>query len=197
MKRKPFVRLAAPLFHLPESDLDTDQIIPARFLTTTRREGLGAHLFYDRCYRPDGSPREDFPLAALPRHGEGFLLAGHNFGCGSSREHAVWALIEAGIRAVISTRLADIFRGNALRNGLLAIEVPAASYARLARCAGQEILIDLLEREIHLPEGGWIPFTIEPFARFALLHGADELDLLLQCLPDIERFEQVRERIHE
>ncbi len=195
MKRKAFVRLAAPLFHLPESDLDTDQIIPARFLTTTHRDGLGAHLFHDRRHHPDGAPREDFPLAALQRHGQGFLLAGHNFGCGSSREHAVWALLEAGIRAVISTRLADIFRGNALRNGLLAIELPAAACARLARCAGQEILIDLLEREIRLPAGGCIPFTIDPFARFALLRGADELDLLLACLPEIERFERAQERI--
>lgn len=195
MKRRPFVRLTAPLFHLPEPDLDTDQIIPARFLTTTDRTGLGQHLFHDRRYRADGHPRADFPLAALPHHRHGFLLAGHNFGCGSSREHAVWALLEAGVRAVISTRLADIFRGNALRNGLLAIELGADACLRLAGCAGREILIDLLEREILLPDGGRIPFSIDPFARFALLRGAEELDLLLEVLPEIEAYERQREAI--
>lgn len=196
MSRKAFIRLAAPLIHLPEPDLDTDQIIPARFLTTTERAGLGVHLFHDRRYRPDGTPRADFSLAPLLRHGAAFLLAGHNFGCGSSREHAVWALLEAGIRAVISTRLADIFRGNALRNGLLAIELPAPACERLARYAGHEILIDLLEREIQLPDQSIIPFAIEPFARFCLLRGADELDLLLACLPEIERFERKMEALH-
>lgn len=196
MSRKAFTRLAAPLIHLPEPDLDTDQIIPARFLTTTRREGLGPFLFYDRRYGTDGAPRPDFPLRPLERHGCAFLLAGHNFGCGSSREHAVWALLEAGVRAVISTRLADIFRGNALRNGLLAIELPPAQVLRLARCAGQEVLIDLLEREVSLPDGERIPFAIDPFARYAMLRGADELDLLLELIPEIERHERQREAEH-
>ncbi|MDW8478843.1 MAG: 3-isopropylmalate dehydrogenase [Xanthomonadales bacterium] len=157
MNRRPFVRLTAPLLHLPEPDLDTDQIIPARFLTTTARAGLGRHAFHDRRYDAEGRPRPEFPLNALARHGLGFLLAGRNFGCGSSREHAVWALLEAGVRAVITPAAADIFRANALRNGLLVIELPPEPIARLARHAGREITVDLLERLILAPGRGADP----------------------------------------
>ncbi len=128
---------------LDQPNIDTDQIIPARYLTTTQRDGLGAALFADRRFDAEGNPRRDFPLNRPEAGGRSILLAGHNFGCGSSREHAPWALLDYGIRAVISTGIADIFRSNALRNGLLPIVVDDSAWARLAAAADQEIEIDL------------------------------------------------------
>jgi 3-isopropylmalate/(R)-2-methylmalate dehydratase small subunit len=157
---------------MPAADIDTDQIIPARFLKGTVREGLGQGLFADR--------RHD-PAYALDRSGsEGaeILVAGPNFGCGSSREHAVWALMDAGIRAVVSTRLADIFKRNALQNGLVPVEVEAGAHASLAAGAGQEARVDVAALTVSWP-GGVTSFTLPPFARRCLMEGRDELDILL------------------
>ena len=186
---KPFLRVNAPLAVLPQENIDTDQIIPARFLTTTERSGLGRHAFNDWRYDADGNEREDFPLRAAQARGAGILLAGRNFGCGSSREHAPWALLDLGIRVVISSRIADIFRSNALKNGLLAIEVDPTDTARIAAFAGNEILVDLEDRAITLPDGVRIGFDIEPFARQCLLRGIDALGYLLEADREIEAFE--------
>ncbi len=177
---------------LPISNIDTDQIIPARFLTTTTRAGLGRHAFQDWRWLPDGAPNPEFVLNRPEHAGAGVLIAGDNFGCGSSREHAPWALLDAGIRAVISTALADIFRNNALKNGLLAIVVAPAEHAGLLAAAGESLTIDLrtqrIERAGHAP----IAFTIDPFARQCLLDGVDELGYLLARSDAITRFEATR-----
>ena len=177
---------------LPIANIDTDQIIPARFLTTTSRAGLGRHAFQDWRWREDGSANPDFVLNRPENAGAGILIAGDNFGCGSSREHAPWALLDAGIRAVISTAIADIFRSNALKNGLLAIVVSPAEHADLLAAAGQTLAIDLraqrIERIGHAP----IEFTISAFARQCLLDGVDELGYLLARTDAIARFEGVR-----
>ena len=169
---------------LPLDDVDTDQIIPARFLKATSREGLGGALFVDWRARPD------FPLNRPEARGAEVLLAGANFGCGSSREHAVWALQDAGFRAVISTAIADIFRGNALKNGLLPIVLPAPAHALLGAAAGGPVTIDLESQTVSLPDGGEARFTIDPFARYCLLHGQDELDFLLAQAPAIAEYER-------
>jgi 3-isopropylmalate/(R)-2-methylmalate dehydratase small subunit len=185
----PIHRVESVLAVLPTADIDTDQIIPARFLTTTGRAGLGRHCFADWRYTADGSERADFPLHQPGLRGAGILLAGRNFGCGSSREHAPWALLDLGIRAVVSTRIADIFRSNALKNGLLPIEVDDAAWQRLAACAGRAVAIDLERERIELPDGDTIPFGIERFARQCLLRGVDELGYLLHEADAISAFE--------
>jgi 3-isopropylmalate/(R)-2-methylmalate dehydratase small subunit len=170
---------------LPSENVDTDQIIPARFLTTTQRTGLGRHAFQDRRYRADGTPEPDFPLNRPEAAGAAVLVAGHNFGCGSSREHAVWALMDAGFRAVVSSGFADIFRGNALGNGLLPVEVPPDALAALlaARPAGARVRVDLDARTLTLPGGRAVRFPVPPFARHCLLRGIDELGFLLAAAP--------------
>jgi 3-isopropylmalate/(R)-2-methylmalate dehydratase small subunit len=163
---------------LPMDDVDTDQIIPARFLKGTTRAGLGQGLFADRRYAADGSPRPDFPLNRPEAAGAPVLVTGRNFGCGSSREHAVWALADQGFRACVGPSFADIFRGNALKNGLLPVAVPADVHARLAAAAGATVTIDLEQEEIALADGTRARFTVDPFARHCLLEGIDELDFL-------------------
>lgn len=175
---------------LPDANVDTDQIIPARFLTTTSREGLGAHLFADRRYDAEGRPRSDFILNMPEAEGCQVLVAGHNFGCGSSREHAPWALIDFGIRAVISTGIADIFRTNALRNGLVAVVVNEAAHRLLTDDPGAEVAIDLSTCKVTLPDGTEAGFEIEPFARYCLLEGMDPLGYLLSRDADIRRYEE-------
>jgi 3-isopropylmalate/(R)-2-methylmalate dehydratase small subunit len=187
---RPLRRINAPLVVLPQDNIDTDQIIPARFLTTTTREGLGRHCFHDWRHDAKGRERADFPLRPAVARGAGILLAGRNFGCGSSREHAPWALLDLGIRVIISTRIADIFRNNALKNGLLAIEVSETDAARIGAHAGHEILVDLEERAIELPDGARIAFDIEPFARQCLLRGIDALGYLLEAEAEIAAYEQ-------
>lgn len=187
-----FTRFQAQLATLPRADIDTDQIIPARFLTTTEREGLGRHCFADWRYHSDGRERADFPLNRADRRAAGILLAGHNFGCGSSREHAPWALLDAGIRVVISTGIADIFTGNALKNGLLPIVVGEADWQRLAACDGESVEIDLASETIRFGAGESIGFAIEAFARRCLLDGVDELGWLLARTAEISAFEQHR-----
>jgi 3-isopropylmalate/(R)-2-methylmalate dehydratase small subunit len=174
---------------LAATNIDTDQIIPARFLRTTVRLGLGKQLFADWRYAPDGSPRADFVLNQPAASGCQVLVAGRNFGCGSSREHAPWALLDHGIRAVISTEIADIFRSNSLKNGLLPIVVDEASVNWLLANPGIELLVDLEGNRIVLPDGRAVPFQIERFARYCLLNGVDELGYLRSQQPAIERFE--------
>jgi 3-isopropylmalate/(R)-2-methylmalate dehydratase small subunit len=175
---------------LPYTNIDTDQIIPARFLRTTVREGLGAQLFADWRYAPDGAPRSEFPLNQPAAQGCRILVAGRNFGCGSSREHAPWALLDYGFQAVISTEIADIFRNNSLKNGLLPVVVSEDIGAWLLEHPGAELGIDLERSVLLLPDGRAVNFDIDSFARYCLLHGVDELGHLLAQLPQIEAYEQ-------
>lgn len=183
---------------LPVDNVDTDQIIPARFLKVTERSGLGRHLFADWRYGADGEPVPDFVLNRPESAGAEVLLAGHNFGCGSSREHAAWALVDHGFRAVISTEFADIFRNNALKNGLLPVEVDSATHARLSDLAGlwrdAEVTIDLVSRTLSAP-GVRVEFPIDPFARRCLLEGVDTLGYLLAQEEAIAAFETRREAV--
>lgn len=187
---KPFTAFNSTVAHLPVRDIDTDQIIPARFLKTTSKEGLGSELFYDWRYDSSGDPRPEFILNT-PRGKEAqILLAGDNFGCGSSREHAVWALAQFGFRAVISTSFADIFRQNALKNGLLPIAVSPEAHASLSSLpATARINVDLTAQHVELPGGEKIPFAVDPFARTCLLDGVDELGWILKHVANIADYE--------
>ena len=177
---------------LPTRDIDTDQIIPARFLTTTSREGLGAYLFHDLRFDADGKARPDFALNQAAAVGCEVLVGGNNFGCGSSREHAPWALLDYGIRAVISTEIADIFRNNSLKNGLLPIIVDPATHDFLLANPGVEVEIDVAESTLTLPDGSAIDFPIDGFARYCLVEGIDQLGYLQQQMDDILKFEEQR-----
>jgi 3-isopropylmalate/(R)-2-methylmalate dehydratase small subunit len=174
---------------MPASNIDTDQIIPARFLTTTTRDGLGQQLFADWRYAPDGTPKADFILNQPAARGCQVLVAGRNFGCGSSREHAPWALLDYGIRAVISTEIADIFRNNSLKNGLLPIVVDESTSRWLIDNPGSEVQIDLASATLQLDSGLRVGFPIDPFARYCLLNGVDELGFLLQQQERIAAYE--------
>src|SRR5580692_11327076 len=165
---------------LPFTNIDTDQIIPARFLRTTTREGLGTELFSDWRKKPDGSLNPDFPLNRPEAAGRQILVAGRNFGCGSSREHAPWALLDYGFRAVSSTEIADIFRNNSLKNGLLPIVVDETTSRWLIEHPGSEVDIDLPSASLSMANGTSVTFSIDPFARYCLLNGIDELGFLLQ-----------------
>jgi 3-isopropylmalate/(R)-2-methylmalate dehydratase small subunit len=186
---QPLRRVSSRTVVLPFTNIDTDQIIPARFLTTTTREGLGRQLFSDWRYRADGAPNPDFALNRPEAQGCEVLVAGRNFGCGSSREHAPWALLDYGIRAVISTEIADIFRGNALKNGLLPVTVDESIAAWLLAHPGASVTVDLENACLVLPTGVSAAFEIESFARHCLLHGVDQLGYLRGKLPEIERYE--------
>ena len=174
---------------LPFTNIDTDQIIPARFLTTTTKEGLGKQAFADWRYDATGAPKADFLLNRPEAAGCTILVAGRNFGCGSSREHAPWALLDFGLKAVISTEIADIFRNNSLKNGLLPIVVDEATHGWLMSHPGAQVKIDLESTSITLPNGATAKFPIEGFARYCLLNGVDELGFLLKQAPAIERYE--------
>ena len=160
-------------------DVDTDQVIPARFLKGTARSGWGAHLFADRRYDAEGQPRPEFPLNHPAAQAARVLVAGRNFGCGSSREHAVWALQGFGFRAVVAPSFADIFRGNALKNGLLPVAVDEAVHGRLVSAPGSPVTVDLEAQKLSLADGTEAGFVIDPFARYCLLNGIDELQFLL------------------
>jgi 3-isopropylmalate/(R)-2-methylmalate dehydratase small subunit len=175
---------------LPYTNIDTDQIIPARFLTTTTKEGLGKQVFADWRYDAAGAPKPDFVLNRPEAAGCSILVAGRNFGCGSSREHAPWALLDFGIRAVISTEIADIFRNNSLKNGLLPIVVDEQTHGRLLAQPGAPLTIDLQASTVTLSDGTAVGFPIEAFARYCLLNGVDELGFLLQQADAIARYEQ-------
>ena len=175
---------------LPSSNIDTDQIIPARFLTTTTKEGLGKQAFADWRYDASGEPKADFVLNQPAATGCEILVAGRNFGCGSSREHAPWALLDYGFRAVVSTEIADIFRNNSLKNGLLPIVIDASTHAWLMANPGAKVRIDLEAKTLTLPSGVAVTFPIEAFARYCLLNGIDELGYLMKQSAAIARYEQ-------
>ncbi|WP_250627608.1 3-isopropylmalate dehydratase small subunit [Pinirhizobacter soli] len=175
---------------LANENIDTDRIIPARFLTTTERTGLGKHAFEDWRYLADGSDNPDFALNKPAARGCQIIVAGHNFGCGSSREHAPWALLDYGITAVISSEIADIFRGNSLKNGLLAVVVSPAEHRWLLEHPGTELRIDVAAGSIRLPDGGEIRFELDEFSRHCLLNGVDQLGFLLRQDNAITAFEK-------
>lgn len=175
---------------MPRTDIDTDQIIPARFLTTTTKEGLGKQAFADWRYDPDGRPQPDFVLNQPASRGCRILVAGRNFGCGSSREHAPWALVDYGFQAVVSTEVADIFRSNALKNGLLPVVIDETTHGWLLANPGAEIAIDLESTRLTLPDGSSVPFPIDAFARYCLLNGVDELGYLLEQQDAIAAYER-------
>jgi 3-isopropylmalate/(R)-2-methylmalate dehydratase small subunit len=185
-------RICSKIVVIASSDIDTDQIIPARFLTTTTKEGLGKQLFADWRYQADGSPKREFVLNRPETQGAKVLVTGRNFGCGSSREHAPWALLDYGFRAVISTEIADIFRGNSLKNGFLPIVVDEQTSQWLLHHPGAEVDIDLESLLLTLPTGASVPFPLDSFARHCLLSGLDEFGFLRSKLGDIERFESSR-----
>jgi 3-isopropylmalate/(R)-2-methylmalate dehydratase small subunit len=193
MTREPFRSVESAAIPLPRNDIDTDQIIPARFLKTTNRAGLGDQLFCDWRYREDGSPNPTFVLNRPEMAGRQILVAGDNFGCGSSREHAPWALTAWGIRAVISSSFADIFRNNALKNGLLPVAVAPQELEHIGSLVAAhpdtELVVDLASSEVRLPDGSAIAFDIDPFARKMLLAGTDELGYLLGHEQQIANYE--------
>ncbi len=177
-------RLESKTVVLPTENIDTDQIYPGRFLTVTTQQGLGEMLFADWRAKPDFALNQEEALGAR------ILVAGRNFGCGSSREHAVWALADHGFRAVISTEIADIFKRNAIKNGLLPIVVDAASHARLCAAPAEKVAIDLEKLTVSLPGGGEASFPLEPFARYCLMEGVDELTFLLAHAAAIGEYEK-------
>ncbi len=188
-----FNKLTSHLVPLAERDVDTDQIIPARFLKVIDKGGLGEHLFEDWRKLADGSPNPEFVLNRPEVQGAQILLAGRNFGCGSSREHAPWALLEWGLRAVISTSYADIFRNNALKNGLLPVTVDAEVLTELFgmvdRDPHAEVTIDLVSQTVSFGNGHAASFPMDPFARLSLLEGVDQLGYLLSMEEKISAYE--------
>ena len=190
-----FTKLTSRMVPLPVDNIDTDQIIPARFLKATDKNGMGDNLFADWRYNADGSPKPDFCLNKLEMQDAQILLAGDNFGCGSSREHAPWALTGFGFRAVISTSFADIFRNNALKNGLLPIIVDAETHRTLCELVEEapraEVTVDLTTQAVTLPGGQTVSFPIDPFSKTCLLNGVDELGYILKFGERITEFEKI------
>ena len=186
---EPITTITSRTVVLERQNIDTDQIIPARFLTTTSREGLGRHAFAGWRYRPDGTLDLDFSLNQPVARGAQVLVAGHNFGCGSSREHAPWALLDAGFRAVISTQIADIFRANATRNGLLPIVVDGETHKWLLHNPGATVTIKLRDRRLSAMNGPSVEFPFDPFAQHCLINGVDELGYLLSQSDRIDGYE--------
>jgi 3-isopropylmalate/(R)-2-methylmalate dehydratase small subunit len=176
----------------PVDNIDTDQIIPARFLKTISKAGLGDQLFYDWRYDQNGAPKPDFILNTDAAKGAAVLVAGDNFGCGSSREHAPWALTQFGFKAIVSTSFADIFKGNALKNGLLPIVVPADVHASLIKNPGMTVDVDLASQTLKLPDGKSVTFAIDAFSKHCLLEGVDELGYILQQEASIAAYEAKR-----
>ncbi len=178
---------------IPHSDIDTDQIIPARYLKVTDKKGLGEVVFYDWRYDADGNPKPEFILNQPQSAGASILIAGNNFGCGSSREHAPWALQGFGFQAVISTQFADIFRNNSLKNGLLPITVDKQTHQQLLDLAVEDpdlqLSVDLETQTLTLPDGRQVQFPIDSFSKECLLNGIDELGYLLRQQDAVERYE--------
>ena len=187
---EPIQQIRSRTVVLPFTNIDTDQIIPARFLRTTTRVGLGKQLFADWRYGADGTPKPEFALNRAEATGCAVLVAGRNFGCGSSREHAPWALLDYGIRAVISTEIADIFRSNSLKNGLVPIEVDELTGQWLLEHPGAEVSIDVASATLRLPDGSAVEFPLEAFVRYCLLNGTDQLGFLLSREREIATYEQ-------
>ena len=185
-----FAALTSRSVVLPQSNIDTDQIIPARFLSTTERAGLGKHAFNDWRWQADGSPNPEFAFNQPQNAARQILLAGANFGCGSSREHAPWALVDLGLRAIVSSQIADIFRNNSLKNGLLPIVLDEAIVQALMQHPDDELTVDIEARELRTPNGEVHPFPLDAFARTCLLEGVDELGYLLLRDPQISKYEE-------
>ena len=177
---------------LAQTNIDTDQIIPARFLSTTERAGLGKHAFNDWRWQADGSPNPAFPFNQPENTGRSILLAGRNFGCGSSREHAPWALTDLGLRAIVSSEIADIFRNNSLKNGLVPVVLPEEIVQSLMQRPDDELVVDIASKELRAPDGSVFTFPLDAFAQTCLLEGVDELGYLLARHPDIEHYEATR-----
>ena len=193
---KKFTRFESRVLPFPIDNIDTDQIIPARFLKTITKEGLDKQLFNDWRYDADGNPKPDFILNQPQAQGVEVLLSGDNFGCGSSREHAPWALTQFGFRAVISTSFADIFKGNSLKNSLLPIVVPADIHAALFQAVTADpnvkVTVDLASQTLTLPDGKQIQFAVDEFSKQCLLEGVDELGYILKQESAIAAFEAQR-----
>jgi len=194
--RERFTSLSTVGVPLDRRNVDTDAIIPARYLKTIGRTGLGEGLFFAWRYDADGKERPDFPLNRPSFRGGKVLVAGENFGCGSSREHAVWALMDFGFRAVIAPSYSDIFHNNCLKNGVLPVTLPAAEVQAildaLLAAPGSKVEVDLPGQTVKGPKGGVHRFSIDPFAKTCLLEGLDEIALTLKRTPEIDRYERER-----
>lgn len=191
---QPFTTINSHMAVVPIENIDTDQIIPARFLKTIKKTGLGRNLFADWRYLSDGEPHPHFALNQPQVQDAQFLLAGDNFGCGSSREHAPWSLMDFGFRAIISTSFADIFRNNALKNGLLPVEIDGETFRQLLSLSEEDpsavIEIDLARQLLRLPDGREVEFPIDQFSKTCLLEGLDQLGYLLKQGPAVDGYEQ-------
>ena len=189
---KRLEKINSKILVLPNKDVDTDQIIPARFLTTTSKDGLGKHLFHDWRYEENGDKKPDF---VLNKHGNKkieILVAGNNFGCGSSREHAPWALTDYGFRAVISSKIADIFKSNALKNGLLPIVVSEKILNTIMDKPDSELSICVQSSKITLPNNDIVDYEIDEFSKFCLIEGIDQLGFIQRNNSSIVEFEEKR-----
>jgi 3-isopropylmalate/(R)-2-methylmalate dehydratase small subunit len=189
---EPIRRITSKTIVIPLENIDTDQITPARYLKVTSKVGLGKVLFADWRYDAQHNPKPDFILNKPEAEGAQILVAGDNFGCGSSREHAPWALVDSGFRAVVSTSIADIFRNNSLKNGLLPVVVPKDVHAKLLATPGATVSVDLESTTITLADGTSAKFPVDTFARYCLLNGIDELGFLMKQETAIASFEARR-----
>ncbi|MCW0367827.1 3-isopropylmalate dehydratase small subunit [Xanthomonas sacchari] len=189
-----FATLTSRSVVLRQTNIDTDQIIPARFLSTTERAGLGRHAFNDWRWQADGTPNPEFAFNQAHNAGRQILLAGRNFGCGSSREHAPWALTDLGLRAIVSSEIADIFRNNSLKNGLLPIVLAEDDVQTLMQRPDDELTVDVAARELRTPDGRVYAFPLDAFSQTCLLEGVDDMGYLLLRQPDIERYEATHAR---
>lgn len=192
-----FTVLTATCVPINQNNVDTDQIIPARFLKVTTKQGLGENLFRDLRYGPDGSPKPDFPLNQPQYAGAKILVAPHNFGCGSSREHAPWALKDYGIRAMIAVSFADIFKNNSLKNGLLPIELPEPAVLKLLADVeadpAMEVTVNLPDQTVTIPGQPVQSFEIDPYRKKCLMEGLDDVGYTMSHMPDVEAFEKTHE----
>jgi len=186
----PATTIHSHTYNIPLDNIDTDQIIPAQFLTTTEREGLGEFCFYAWRFNADGTEKQNNPLHDHKRGRQQVLVAGSNFGCGSSREHAPWALLDYGFRAVISSRFADIFRSNSLKNGLIPVTADEQLIEYLHQHPDTEVSIDIARRQLSVTDHGTFDFPLDPFSAFCLTGGIDQLDFILQNEQEISNYEQ-------
>jgi len=195
---QPFKTITSKVIPLPHNNIDTDQIIPARYLKVIDKDGLVEGLFSGWRYQSDGQLDPEFPLNRAEYQGAQILLTGDNFGCGSSREHAPWALVGWGIRAVVSTSFADIFRNNALKNGLLPVSIDAGTHQKIFKQvevdSKMQVTIDLAAQTVTLPDGDSVTFSIDPFSKTCLLEGVDQLGYLLKRETQITNYEQANRR---
>ena len=190
---KKIKTFSAKTVNLPNEDIDTDQIIPARFLTRQTIDGIGECLFADWRFDKSGKPNENFILNQSESANAGILVSGNNFGCGSSREHAAWSLLDYGFRAIISTSFADIFQNNSLKNGLITIVVDLETHEWLMEHPATELIVDLENTEIILENGKTVSFPIDSFARYCLLHGVDQLGYILSHESEINAYENQKQ----